>query len=83
MLPDRAHLDIVARELAAIANDIETIGAQLCADDAVVAAHGTLLQSIDVISQRQMAIARLVVADDFYAALATCTLGRTVELFDA
>ncbi|MBA3878900.1 MULTISPECIES: hypothetical protein [Sphingomonas] len=82
MLPDRAHLEIIARELAAIANDIETIGAQLCSDDAVVSAHATSLQAIDLISQRQMAIARLIVATDFDAALAACTLGRTVELFE-
>lgn len=82
MLPDRAHLEIVARELAAIANDIETIGAQLCSDNAVVSAHATSLQAIDLISQRQLAIARLIVATDFHAALAECTLGRTVELFE-
>ncbi len=81
MQPDREQLQVVAFELAALAIDIEAIASELCADPAVVAAHGLSLQSIDLIGQRQRALADLLAATDFNHALAECRLDRIAALF--
>lgn len=81
MQPDRTQLEVIALELAALAADIETIGAELCADPAVALKHGTSLQAVDAIGQRQRALAELLLADKFDDALGACNLGRVVELF--
>lgn len=81
MQPDRDQLQVVAQELAALAVDIEAIASELCADPAVVAAHGMSLQSIDLIGQRQRALADLLMAADFDGALAECKLDRIAALF--
>lgn len=81
MPPDDLQRAIIARELHALAVAIEDIGAGLCADPAVIAAHIALLQSIDLIAQRQRALADLMRADDFTDALATCALSHTANLF--
>lgn len=78
---DRLQLEIVARELAALAVDIEAIGAELCADAAMATAHSTSLQSIDLIGQRQRALAELLRAENFDHALADCNLSRIVDIF--
>ncbi|WP_374143649.1 hypothetical protein [Sphingomonas sp.] len=81
MLPDRGQLEVIAAELMALAIDIEAIGADLCANPAVVSAHGASLQSIDFIGQRQRALAELLLAEKFDQALDDCRLDRIVELF--
>ncbi|OYY79426.1 MAG: hypothetical protein B7Y43_03165 [Sphingomonas sp. 28-62-20] len=81
MLPDHAQLQVIAFELAALAMDIEAIGAELCANPAVVSAYGTSLQSIDLIGQRQRALAELLVAEKFDDALVDCRLDRIAKLF--
>jgi len=81
LLPDRAQLQVIAFELAALAIDIEAIGEELCANPVVVSAHGTLLQSIDQIGQRQRALAELLFAEKFDHALADCRLDRITQLF--
>ncbi len=81
MPPDRSQLAIVARELSALAAEIEDVGAGLCADPAVIVAHMTLLQAIDLIGQRQRALADLLRAADFGDAVAACTLSHTAGLF--
>lgn len=81
MQPDRGQLEVIARELAALAADIETLGAELCADPAVVSKHATSLQAVDLIGQRQRALAEMLRAEKFDDALEECNLGRVVELF--
>lgn len=71
----------MAVELTALAADIETIGAELCADPTVAQKHGAVLQAVDAISQRQRALAELLVAEKFADALGACNLGRIVDLF--
>jgi hypothetical protein len=78
---DHSQIENVARELAALAIDIEAIGVELCVDAAVAAAHSTSLQSIDLIGQRQRALADLLRAENFDHALADCNLSRIVDLF--
>lgn len=81
MLPDHAQLQVIADELAALAIDIEAIGAELCANPAVVSAYGPSLQSIDLIGQRQRALAELLLAENFDHALVDCRLDRIANLF--
>lgn len=81
MPPDRAQIEIIALEMAALAVDIETIGTTLCNDPAIIMAHGHALQSIDLIGQRQRALAELLLADEFHVALGDCKLGRIAEMF--
>lgn len=80
---DRAQSEIMALQLAALAVDIEAIGAALCADPSVIAAHGVVLQSVDLIAQRQRALARLLQAENVEEALGDCNLDQVVELFAA
>ncbi len=79
---DRAQLQIIALELAALSRDIEAVGAALCADTAVATAHCAALQSIDLIAQRQLALADLVLADSIDDGLGHCRLERIATLFD-
>ncbi|OQW74601.1 MAG: hypothetical protein BVN33_08075 [Proteobacteria bacterium ST_bin13] len=81
MPPDQAQLQVIAFELAALAMDIEAIGAELCANPSVVSAYGTSLQSIDLIGQRQRALAELLLAEKFDHALVDCRLDRIAKLF--
>jgi len=82
LLPDRAQLQAIAAELAALAHDIEAVGVDLCADPVVTSAHSVLLQSIDLIGQRQRALAKLLLAEKFDSALDDCKLDRIAGLFD-
>lgn len=81
MPPNHLQLQVIAFELAALAIDIEAIGAELCANPAVVSAYGMSLQSIDMIGQRQRALAELLLAEKFDQALVDCRLDRIAELF--
>ena len=53
----------LAAVLNELADDIEHLGASLCGDAAFVARHATALQAIDLIAQRQRAVAGLLAAD--------------------
>jgi len=55
--------------MAELAAEIEALGARLCADPAVVAQHLTELQAIDLIAQKQLHLAELLLADCPYAAV--------------
>ncbi len=63
------HLKAAAGILAELAAQVEALGAQLCADPDVVARHITALQAIDLIAQKQLHLAELLVADCPHAAV--------------
>lgn len=75
------HREAIARELKTLASEIELLGADLCCDAQLVAAHGVVLQAFDSICQRQVALAQLIVADDLQTALNDCRLDRIAALF--
>jgi hypothetical protein len=82
LLRDPSRLQIISRALKALAVEIETLGADLCTDDAVVARHATKLQAFDSICQRQVALAELLAADNLESALNDCRLDRVAALFN-
>lgn len=57
------HLREAAQILAELASQVEALGARLCTDPAVIARHITELQVIDLIAQKQMHLAQLLMAD--------------------
>ena len=57
------HLREAATILAELASQVEALGARLCTDPAVIARHITELQVIDLIAQKQMHLAQLLLAD--------------------
>lgn len=57
------HLAITAGILAELAAQIETLGGRLCADPAVAANHIDELQQIDLIAQKTLHLAELLIAD--------------------
>ncbi len=63
------HLREAARILAELAAQVEALGARLCADPAVISRHLTELQVIDLIAQKQMHLAELLLADCPHAAV--------------
>lgn len=63
------HLKAAAGILAELAAQVEALGAQLCTDPAVVARHLTALQAIDLIAQKQLHLAELLVAECPHAAV--------------
>ena len=65
---------MIARELAAIATALETIGEQLCSDPNIVAMHFSALQAIDELCQRHDNIGRILCAEDMEAAVNGITL---------
>lgn len=63
------HLREAASMLAELAAQVEALGARLCSDPAVMARHMTELQVIDLIAQKQMHLAQLLLADCPHAAV--------------
>ncbi|MES2493177.1 MAG: hypothetical protein V4579_07860 [Pseudomonadota bacterium] len=63
------HLRAAAGLLTELAAQIEALGARLCTDPAVVSRHITELQAIDLIAQKQLHLAELLLADCPYAAV--------------
>ena len=63
------HLKAAAGILAELAAQVEALGARLCTDPAVVARHITELQAIDLIAQKQLHLAELLLADCPHAAV--------------
>ena len=57
------HLKAAAGILAELSVQVEELGARLCSDPAIMAGHITELQAIDLIAQKQMHLADLLVAD--------------------
>jgi hypothetical protein len=58
-----------AQILAELSAQVEALGARLCTDPAVISRHITELQVIDLIAQKQMHLAQLLIADCPHAAL--------------
>jgi hypothetical protein len=54
---------MAAQILEELSEEIEALGARLCADGAVIAGHMAELQSIDLIAQKQRWLSRLLLAD--------------------
>lgn len=54
----------IADEMERLRDDIEALGAALCADPRVVDAHAEALQALDRIGQHQVALASVLRADD-------------------
>ncbi|WP_235982082.1 hypothetical protein [Novosphingobium aerophilum] len=63
------HLKAAAGILAELAAQVEALGAQLCTNPEVVAHHITELQAIDLIAQKQLHLADLLLADCPHAAV--------------
>lgn len=57
------HLKAAASILAEMAAQVEALGARLCTDPSVIARHITELQLIDLIAQKQLHLAELLLAD--------------------
>lgn len=57
------HLPEVAAVLAELAEEIELLGARLCADPELAAGHLEELQAIDAIAQKQRLLAEVLRAD--------------------
>jgi len=57
------HLLDIADVLIELSGEIEGLGAQLCADPALIVRHLGALQAIDLIAQKQRWLATLLCAD--------------------
>ena len=63
------HLLAAAGILTELAAQVEALGAELCTDPAVVVGHIDALQAIDLIAQKQLHLAELLVAECPHAAV--------------
>lgn len=57
------HIVTAARVLHELTEQIEALGTRLCSNKAVLADHLGDLQAIDLIAQKQRALAELLLAD--------------------
>lgn len=73
-IDQRAILALLAAELDDALGQLETLGASLCADIAVVQKHLGELQALDHASQRCAAVAAILRADDILAAVQAAPL---------
>lgn len=69
----------IADELDCARQEIERLGGLLCSDPALVAAHMTSLQALDMIGQQQLALAAVLRAEDPQAAIAHTPLEQLRE----
>lgn len=69
----------IADELDCARQEIERLGGLLCGDPALVAAHMTSLQALDMIGQQQLALAAVLRAEDPQAAIAQTPLEQLRE----
>ncbi|WP_152414567.1 hypothetical protein [Blastomonas sp. AAP53] len=74
MLHDRMALRVIADLLRSTGGLTERVGSALCADAEVMTRNITLLQDIDLLSQRQIALADILDSDDLAHSLSTCRL---------
>lgn len=70
----KAHLAAVADVLTELSDDIEMLGAVLCADPLLARQHMRELQAIDLFAQKQRALAALLQADCPVSALSSIGL---------
>lgn len=78
---DPATLRVFADLLRSIGERTEQIGTVLCADPNFIGEHIMLLQEIDSLSQRQVAIAEMLESDDLDQSLRACRLEWVTEAF--
>lgn len=69
--PRRVRL---AAELEAMSDELERLGSELCTSSLLAGAHMLALQSIDMMAQRQRALADLLREPDWGLALDRCRL---------
>ena len=69
----------IADELDCARHEIERLGALLCSDPALVAAHMNSLQALDMIGQQQLALAAVLRAEDPQSAIAHTPLEQLRE----
>lgn len=74
MLHDRIALRVIAELLRSTGGLTEQVGSALCADAEVMQRNIMLLQDIDLLSQRQIALAEILDSDDLAHSLANCRL---------
>ncbi|GAA4762872.1 hypothetical protein GCM10023219_03840 [Stakelama sediminis] len=68
--PERATINGAAEILRTLSHEIELVGAALCEDPELMGRHMTALQSIDLIAQKQRALADVFVATSPSTAIA-------------
>ncbi|WAC21951.1 hypothetical protein [Blastomonas sp. SL216] len=74
MLHDRTALRVIADLLRSTGHLTEQVGSALCADEQTASRNLTLLQDIDLLAQRQVAIAEILESEDLSQSLANCRL---------
>ncbi|PLK26653.1 hypothetical protein [Novosphingobium sp. TH158] len=75
----RIHIAAVAEILAEISQDMESLGAVLCRDPGFAHRHMQELQAIDLISQKQRSLAKILEADCPVSALTDVGLEEIVH----
>lgn len=76
-------LGAIATILAAMADETEILGAQLCADPALVTEHTVTLQAIDRLAQQLDQLALVIGAQDPQAAIAQVSLTGLKDKLEA
>ncbi len=74
MLHDRTALRVIADLLRSTGHLTEQVGSSLCQDEETAIRNLTLLQDIDLLAQRQVAIAEILESEDLSQSLANCRL---------
>jgi hypothetical protein len=75
----RALLLRIADELENMRNETESLGTTLCGDPEIAMRHLSSLQSLDLLAQTQMALAKILRASDPSEALAATDLHNLRE----
>lgn len=74
MLHDRSALRVIADLLRSTGRLTEQVGSALCQDVETATRNLTLLQDIDLLAQRQVAIAEILESEDMAQSLANSRL---------
>lgn len=74
MAPNSLALQVIAELLRTTGQLTEQIGTELCSDPYLAGKYTALLQDIDLLSQRQVALAAVLASDNLEASLADCKL---------
>lgn len=81
-LLDGQHQDLllkIADELENMRGETESLGSLLCSDPEIAMRHMTALQSLDLLAQTQLALAKILRASDPVEALAATDLHNLRE----
>lgn len=77
--PHPKLLHKIAEELEHMRTETESLGAVLCSDPDIAMRHLSALQSLDLLAQTQLALAKILRADDPNEALANTDLHNLRE----